>query len=89
MKLDELHKATPLDAALISNVAVKSMLQPMGGRAYYWKNFDTDPIRGQPEPIPSGGGGGGLHGGNYGAAVEGNPRHKKYFGGLPYGSQPI
>lgn len=85
MKLDELHQISALEASLLGNVAVKTMLKPIGGRHYYWKNFEK--IEQQPEPMV--GGGGRLHGGHYDAAIEGKPRLKKYFGGYPYGSIPI
>ena len=83
MKLDKLK--SPVEVALASNTALKSMLMPMGGRSYYWKNFDR--VESQPEPLA--GGGGRLHGGHYDAAIEGKPRLKKYFGGYSYGSSHI
>jgi len=80
MKLDSLHKRK-VGKALKSNVAVKSMLQPLN-RDYYWKTFNKTEKR--PEPPTSG-----VTGGHYDATTEGNPRLKKYFGGYPYGSSHI
>ena len=76
MKLYELHRATPLGMALKSNVTVKSMLQPLGARSYYWKDFDKQ-TKAPPPPSKSGP----VHGGHYDARTEGDPRLKKFFGG--------
>lgn len=80
MKLGNLHQASPLEAALLSNVAVKSMLQPLVGRTYWWKDFDK--FEKQPPPPSKGGV---YSGGHYDALIKGNPRLDKYFGGPSLG----
>lgn len=76
MKLDRLHKATPLEVALGKNVAVKSMLKPLLGRKYWWKDFNK--FKTMPPPAQNNGP---YEGGHYDALVKGNPRLEKYFGG--------
>lgn len=80
MKLDKLHKASPLEATLLKNVAIKSMLKPMVGRTHWWKDFDKFEKQ-PPPPSPQGP----YAGGHYDALIKGNPRLEKYFGGPSLG----
>lgn len=75
MKLDSLHTLSPTEMALKSNIMVKSMLQPLGKRDYYWKDFDKQ-TKAPPPPSKSG-----PTGGHYDAALEADPEKKKFFGG--------
>lgn len=80
MKLAEIHKSTPLELTLAKNGAIKSMLMPLTGRSYYWKNFNT--TKSQPPPPDTQGP---VSGGHYDALIKGDPRKEKYFGGPSLG----
>jgi len=78
VKLNNLHKKTPLELALSKNVAVKSMLQPMK-KTYWWKDHDKEMVNQPPPPSREGpttlAAGQGL--------LAGKPRLEKFFGGKP------
>jgi hypothetical protein len=75
MKLANLHTRSPVEMALKSNIMLKSMLQPLGKRDYYWKDFDKQ-TKAPPPPTTSG-----PTGGHYDAILAADPRKQKFFGG--------